>query len=61
LPISITFPFVGTVFEGASFLDRPRKADTDGDGIPDGREVVARDLASNPVLASTYDFLVRLG
>ena len=61
VPISITFPFIGTI-EGASFLTTdPEKADTDGDGLLDGQEVVAHDLASDPVLASTYDFLLQAG
>src|SRR5205823_3703112 len=62
VPLSVTLPLAGPVLEFASFITTdPNNPDTDGDGIPDGQELVAHDLASDPVLSSTYDFLVADG
>ena len=62
VPIRITFPFIDGSLDFASFITTdPENPDTDGDTLPDGAEVEARDLTANAALAAEYDFLVDAG
>lgn len=62
VPVRITFPFIGGPVDLASFITTdPENPDTDGDGLPDGREVEARDLRADPAFAAEYGFLIEAG